>query len=445
MTKRKQVGIEQRMIGNPAVMLATYRAVPARTVANLLQVLRSPAFKAAVRFDTFRQRVEVDPKRLPYPAKSGDTEPREWRDTDDTDLAGFAQQRYDLLVSGAQCKEAIERYSRSFEYHPLRDYFDSLKWDGVERLATAFSRYLGAEDCEYLRGITRCWLTSVVARTYCPGAQVDYMVVLVGNQGAGKSQMLRALIGDEYFAEGFADIGSKDAIVEIQGRAIVCFDELASFRGTAAIESVKTFLTRRQDVVRLPYARRACTLPRCGVFCGTTNDLDFLVDMTGNRRFWPIIVRLINLELVRAERDQLWAEAVHLYKSGAQWWPGKELSELCETAQEVHREVHPWESSICDNWDNAVRRTSPFGHELSSVVHIIKGDKTGMLTAVELRIVTKLLRKLGYEPRRISIDKKQVRRWIHAEAIASMVASTETAGDLACRLGASVRNFGDSS
>jgi putative DNA primase/helicase len=188
------------------------------------------------------------------------------------------------------------------------------------------------------------WMISGVARVFEPGCQADCMLVFEGEQGLGKSTGAEALVPDvTWFADSGIELGNKDSYQSLRCKWLFEFSELASLKGREA-ERVKSFVSARTDYYRPSYARRARNFQRQVIFIGTTNESEYLHDPTGNRRFWPVrCVRPIDVARIRADRDQLWAEAVHLYRAGHPWHVDTaELRKLCSDEQREREPVDPW-------------------------------------------------------------------------------------------------------
>lgn len=212
--------------------------------------------------------------------------------------------------------EALGNIASRNTYHPIREYLLGLEWDGVPRIDTWLKDFLGAEALEpYLTQVSRKLLAAMVARVMRPGCKFDFVVILQGEQGIGKSTVLRALAGDEWFSDAHINIGDKDAILVARGNWIVELGELSGMR-KAEENAFKEFISRRIDRIRRPYGKRVETIPRQMVFVGTTNSEEYLKDMTGNRRFWPISVGHCDVDAVAKVRDQLFAEAMDAYMFG---------------------------------------------------------------------------------------------------------------------------------
>jgi predicted P-loop ATPase len=182
-----------------------------------------------------------------------------------------------------------------------------------------------------------------------PGCQADYTLLLLGKQGLKKSQALRAIaVRSEYFTDHIADLSNKDAREGIRGKWIVELAELEKIRGRH-MDQVKAFLTCQLDHYRPAYGRRSADFPRSCVFAGTANGDTPLTDETGNRRFWPVTCGTIDVDAIKRDRDQLWAEAYASYNNGGALYLTPELNELAATEQDKHYEPGVWDELI-EKW-----------------------------------------------------------------------------------------------
>ncbi len=203
-------------------------------------------------------------------------------------------------------------------FDSLLDHLESLPaWDGVPRLDSWLIDYCGAEASPYVREAGATWLVAAVVRAYAPGTKFDYMPVLLGGQGVGKSTALRIIAGDDFFSDA-SFLGARDAREVLEVTRGIWILECAELDGMGKrdVSALKATIARQTDTGRPAYARCAVTVPRRYVLAGTTNEERFLLDPTENRRFWPIAVGLIDLDGLRAVRDQLIAEALARYRSG---------------------------------------------------------------------------------------------------------------------------------
>jgi putative DNA primase/helicase len=231
----------------------------------------------------------------------------------------------------------IERHA----VHPIREYLTGLNWDGRDRIGATLIDYFGAEDSSFTREAFKKMMVAAVARIMDPGCKFDYMLVLVGSQGMMKSSFLNVL-GRGWFSDSFSTVQGKEALEQLQGAWIIEIAELSAFR-KSEVESIKHFVSKQKDDFRPAYARSPETFKRQCVFFGTTNNLEFLKDPTGNRRFWPILsgqqpIKKKVFGDLEKEVDQLWAEAVELYNKGEKLYLSKEIEDQARFNQELHSE-----------------------------------------------------------------------------------------------------------
>ena len=249
-------------------------------------------------------------------------------------------------------------------FHPIIDYLRSLEWDGKERIDTLLIDYFGAEDNIYTREAMRKMLVGAVARIMKPGCKFDLVLTLVGSQGCGKSTFIKKL-GKEWFSDTFLTVQGKEALEQIQGAWLIEMAELSGLR-KAEVEAVKHFISKQEDIFRPAYGRTPETYPRQCVFFGTTNNPAFLRDPSGNRRFMPIDVvieratKSVFDDLTESEVDQIWAEAMAMYKKGEPLYLSEEANAMAEHEQHTHSE-NDERSGIIENyldrllpadWDN---------------------------------------------------------------------------------------------
>lgn len=250
-----------------------------------------------------------------------------WQDWHDTTVRailaapnGPGKKGYGMAkLANRDLVDAIYMTGQRNKFHPIKDYLNGVYergWDGVRRVERLFVEYLGTPDTPYHRRAAFCVLVASVARVFEPGHKFDYSPVLQGPQGIRKSSFIEALYGEEYFGEMTCNLRDTQRIAEqIGGLWGVEFPELASFYKSDHNDA-KQFLSAKEDRVRMAYDRRVSIFPRQATFWGTTNDKKYLKDPTGNRRWWPIVCRVekIDTDMLRVERDQLWAEAVMHYR-----------------------------------------------------------------------------------------------------------------------------------
>lgn len=324
-----------------------------RTMANATIILRNTW--ANLVFDEFTgdARMLGEP-----PPMSEDIKPKYslvgvWKNHYTAVAGNYLEKNHKLSLSPQYVRQALDIAARGRPIHPVREWFDSLKWDGKSRLDDWMVTNAEVTDSPHARIVLSKWLISCIARIYKPGCQADHVLILEGAQGVGKSSFFRILGGDEVFEQRWytelhGDLGSTNAIQSMFQKIIVELPELAALRKTSDIERVKAFVTTCTDRIRKPYAMDAEDYPRQCILGGSTNATEWMKE--DGRRWWPLRVGSINLKQLRADRDQLFAEAVARYKTGEAWHITDEivLASLRE-AVESRREVDEWEPMV-EKW-----------------------------------------------------------------------------------------------
>ena len=285
-----------------------------------------------------------------------------WQDSDDSNLRMYMEVAYNI-VSPYKIYDGIAIVEKRNQYHPIRDYLNSLHWDKVHRIDNLMIDYLGADSCAYTKAITRKMLVAAVARVFNPGIKFDYMMVLVGKQGIGKSYLI-SLLGKNWYSDSINTVQGKEAYEQLQNAWILEMAELSATK-KAESEAVKHFISKTEDSYRQAYGRRVETFKRQCVFFGTTNESEFLKDRTGNRRYWPLVVgkntpkKDLFKDLDTYELNQIWAEAMHFYKNNEKLVLEDEVLKEATLRQEKHLESNSKEGMIKEflnmklptNWD----------------------------------------------------------------------------------------------
>jgi predicted P-loop ATPase len=270
-------------------------------------------------------------------------EARQWKDADDVLLQLYMQRHVGLTRIGLQtCHDAAVVAAFHDTRNECKDWLKSLGWDGVRRLSYLMSEGLGAPENAYTDAVGRCWVMSMVARVFRPGCKVDTVPVLEGTQGAGKSTALR-ILGGKWFTECHENVTHKDFYEVLKGHMLVEIAEMHSFT-RAEVERIKGIISCQMDRYRKSYGRNTENHPRQTVLACTTNRDDWQRDETGARRFWPVRCGNVNHDWLRDNRDQLFAEAVHLFNDGGSWWDVP--MDLQNEEVESRRDSDSWESVI---------------------------------------------------------------------------------------------------
>lgn len=361
-----------------------------RCLANVKHILQyHPDWVGKLAYDQFRECVTtLDSPWSEF--ESGGARAGEWRDSD-TSRAVMWLERYEkFIVKPSMVEQAAVVVAESHQYHPLQSWLESLpQWDGVRRVEYVFSNYFRGEDSEYVRGVTQCWLVSAIARVYEPGCQCDYMIILEGHTSIGKTRGLECLFSPEWISETGLDLDNKDSIQCLRGKWCHIFDELTGI-DKRSVEQVKNFLTRRFDNIRPSYGRRNVDFPRRCVFAATTELSEYLPDPLGNRRFWPVrcgLTGMVDREGISRDRDQIWAEALTLYRAGAARYPGPALDVLCTEQQADRRVTDSWVAKFADWLKHPVHLVpSEFGRAHEEPLDISGGISVGDLLEHAIRV-----------------------------------------------------------
>lgn len=342
------------------------------TADNILTILANdPEWSGVLGFNEFSQRVVLR-KEAPWDdddAPKGSYRPdQEVSDADDFRFVSWLGRRFRMRVPTQMAHDAICTAAERTRFHPVREYLRKIVWDKVPRLGSNdakgwLSTYVGVEDKPYARLVGRMWPISAVARIFRPGCLVKTMLVLCGPQDAKKSQTFSTLGGDWYM-DDLRDIHSKDACQQLAGKWIVEMGEMAAW-GKADAETGKRFISTRVDNYRPAYGRNARDFERQSVFGGTTNVGSFIGDPTGGSRFWPVDVGRIDIEALKRDRDQIWAEAVAAFDAGETWWTedAADVTAL-RVEQEDRRKGDPWEAVIDAGLAAGWTETSDDNHDI---------------------------------------------------------------------------------
>lgn len=394
------------------------------TVNNVLLVLRNdPRVRRKLALDEFRHR-EVALGKLPW--RAGGVQPY-LVDADDSGLRWFMEYYYEI-TGETKIRDGVATVINENKFHPVRNYLNDLGWDGVKRIDTILIDYLGAEDSDYVRAVSRKFMVAAVRRVFEPGCKFDYVPVLQGPQGSYKSTFIKNL-GREWYSDSFTTVQGTSAYEQVQGVWLLEMGELAGLK-KAEVNAIKHFISKQEDQFRPAYGRKTEIFKRQCIFIGTTNEDEFLSDSTGNRRFWPVKVA-VNNSRYRVDEDmtdylvgQLWGEAVYLYKAGETTYFDRETEELAKEQQSQHTEeddrigiiIEYLNTPITEDWvskelyerrnyylDPAFRNTGTVPRNRVSVAEIwyecFKRDIADMTTFNTKKIHSIMKNLNGWEPR----------------------------------------------
>lgn len=277
----------------------------------------------------------------------------DWNDVIESRLKLYLEQKYDLMTSIESINHICNIIASDHSYHPIKEYLNSVQWDGIHRIKSVFSDFLGATDNIYTQSVAVVTFVGAVARIFQAGVKFDTCTVFVGKQGTGKSKFISKIaVNSEWFTDGVTTFDGKDFYESIQGKWIIELGEGTAFQKSIK-ERSKQAIASQQDFYRKPYGRNPEIRKRQCVFLGTTNNYDFLKDETGDRRYYPIDVNIpkatknIDKDLTSEYIAQLWAEAVHLYKNGQRIYiQDSGVLALAEQEQRKHFDESPLQSDI---------------------------------------------------------------------------------------------------
>ncbi len=414
---------------------------------NTLNVLENdPAWKRVLAFDKFAYRIVK---------RRGDGAGREWADIDDVRLQVDLTKRYGFEPKKNVVMDAVMEVAHQHGFHPVREWLEGLApHDGKGRLKHLLGWYFGCastlrtaalrrEDpgahvrlLKYLELASVKWLVGAVARVMRPGCKLDTMVVLEGGQGVFKSTVFRELFGADWFADSKINIGDKDALSQMQGKWCYEMAEMDAHR-KADDTAFKQFLSSPVDRVRWHYGRRAEDVPRQCIFVGTTNMDAYGKDETGMRRIWPAMAGEpgpdgrggIRLEDVRRDREQLFAEALNLFREGVTWWVDRRVFVL-EPDDEplVERPWSEWDlfdeqgeqRQIQDAWETVVQdwiaknNLLPFLTTAQVMADALKLDPARW-TPPEQKRVNAILKRLGWKSKKVGPKTARRAGWVRAD------------------------------
>ena len=356
-------------------------------LANALALLRGdPRLAGCFAYDEMLQAVVLTG---PLPGQSA-WQPRPLTDVDVGLLQEYLQHNGLPKLAKDAAHQAVDICAHERRFHPVRQYLEGLSWDGSPRVGGWLATYLGAAASTYSAAIGEMFLVAMVARIFQPGCKADYMPVLEGAQGSFKSTACR-ILGGPWFSDALPDVGQgKDVAQHLPGKWLIEIAEMSAV-GRAEAAALKAFITRDTERYRPSYGRREVIQPRQCLFVGTTNKGAYLRDETGGRRFWPVRVGRIDTDRLEADRDQLFAEAVQLFRAGRRWWPdGRFEREHLMPEQEARYEADAWEETIRD-WLQ--------GRSRVYVKHVARdalGIETARLGRAEQNRITAALERIGW-------------------------------------------------
>lgn len=328
-------------------------------------------------------------------------------DVDFVRIKNYCAQKYRAEFSINTIVDAVISVGDANHFHPVQDYLRSLTWDGVERMSTWLQKYCGSTGPkEYLEAVCTKFLVAMVQRVFNPGSAFHQVLILEGKQNAGKSSVARVL-GAPWFTDSPIHIGDKDAVMTMQSKWVVELGELSSM-SKADIEQLKAFITQSVDRIRPSYGRKVMDYPRQSVFIGTTNNEQYLKDLTGNRRYWPVkVADVINWKGLAQVRDQLFAEAFLAYQLGESVWLNPDLIIEAETEQALRVIGDEWAPIVLEVLESEGFPEEFYLRDLASRMDQVGAQR---LDGTTVNRLIRCLKLLGYENFRTK-DVSRSRKW----------------------------------
>lgn len=374
---------------------------PVDCLHNIVQILlHYPKWQGVIAYDEFALRI-IKRKLPPLPNPTLGS----WQDVDNHKTAIWIDNHFGFEPSENAIQRAVMVVAEYQQYHPIREYLASLKWDGKYRVRNWIEQYMGAVETPANRVFQLCFLIGAIARIMKPGCKVDTVLILEGLQGILKSTALKVLFGDEWFTDSAFELGSKDGFLTMRGKWCIEMAELDKLKKAEASKA-KAFFSQRRDEYRPPYGRNVMDVPRQCVFAGTVNEDSYLVDPTGGRRYMPVKVTKINLKALQVDRDQIWAEAFHLYQSGEKWWFDSNLDYI-QTAQDERYDADPWEDAIRLFLDEGI--DGPLYKVHTNDLQNCIGIELERFGKLEHNRIKGIMEHLGWKSGRQTIDGRQLR------------------------------------
>ena len=381
--------------GDPASTMmngVSFCLIPLRTNPDTNKSVPNELYRL-FRYNQFSNQIEFT---RPAPWHKPELPNPYWQDSDVIQLRAWLARNQDYDPGTSVIQDAIVCVSNIYAYHPVRNYLNALEWDGKARLDTFLIDYLGAPDSLYTQTVGKCVLMAAVARVFKPGCQHDSMLILEGVQGTGKTSAVRILGGD-WYNDIYIDPHARDTIDAMQGSWFIEASELEYARRTDA-QAMKRFLTITKDRCRLAYARNSVTLPRQSLFIGTVNPgkkPSYLEDTDGNRRFWPVATGQIDLEALKNDRDQLFAEAVVRFKAGENWHLDNPEVIRQANNEAMYRVGEDAWKEVIGGWLDA--NEVPDGFTTTEIAYQALSITPKDLTKMNNSRISRCLEKLGFE------------------------------------------------
>jgi len=384
----ERCGLDKNSAGHPYI----------NTFNAMLVIGGLDELKESIWYDEFHKTVFYEEPGKPA---------RPWRDSDDVNLCMLMQGKLQLRkMTKNIVNDAVISFAEAHPRNEPRDWMDKLEWDKIVRIDNFFPTAMLTPDSDYSRAVSRNFWLSMIARIYNPGCKVDNMVVLEGKQGNYKSTSLE-IIGGKWYAKISASLDSKDFVQALNGKMLMEMDELDKF-DRADNTTVKRILSTASDRYRPSYGRNTQDYPRTCIFAASTNETDYNRDPTGARRLWPIQTVKCDRDYIKANRDQLFAEAVARFKAGETW---HEVPESAAQHQAERQDSDVWEDLILHHLTG-----KPYVSVSDILYYVLQINPGDQNKSHQMR-VSNILKRHGMKGINGTVDLVRTRIWVHSDSL----------------------------
>lgn len=394
--------VDGQPTGEEMKIMKSKSGVPFCNMSNVVAILEAhPDFRDKIRYNLFRQEIEIDGVPI--------------EDNDIIKIQYAIQTKFGLHnISKDAVFSALVHCAYENAYDEAKDWLTALKWDGTRRLFTWLSTATGVEDNAYNRGVGTQWFMQIANRIMNPGCIADYMLVLVGGQGIGKTSLFR-ILGGKWYKSFTGSVENKDFYLTLRGALIIDLDEGATLYKAEAIK-IKSIITQTEDEFRAPYDRVPKKFPRRFVFSMSTNEIEPFRDATGNRRYWAVDLNgMVNFKWLEENRDQLFAEASYWLQNQTREIP-KVSQEEAEKIQEAHLPDDSWTDMVADEvrkYADYCEGDPEFNTTIPDVFSKVFPEETliRLDKKQEMRIGNIFRKELGLEKRQKMVDGERRNRY----------------------------------
>lgn len=415
--KAIQHQIAQEEAAKPDFKTDEHGKIKTNSMANIEQILeKDPLFKGIFRFNDFTNEIDVTTSCQDLRISKG-----QMKDSYIDEIASYVENNpdYSVLFKQPLIRSALTVVAHRHHYNPIVDYMNEAyeKWDHQSRIDTFFCNFLGTEHNSVTSLISELFFTGAVAKCYEPDIKFDFVLDLVGGQGAGKTTILQKIAPLDYYTDQFTSFEDKDSFA-VMRRALIVNDDEMTATANSSFETLKKFVTLQIFEYRKPYGHEAERFPKGFVLARTTNNLYYLKDKTGERRFLPLLVEKSRqkknpvTDLSPEYVQQLWGEAVHRYRNGDYSFElTKEQSDMMDEHRKSFMYTDTLEDAIADALENEwADRTFLTANTI--VLKVAAGADLAKNRKLSNQIANIMVNRFGWRKGQKKINGKNTRGYI---------------------------------